>query len=263
MVGNLFKLREFLIIMQSKILDFLMKEDEITWQTILLDLVKSGEMDTWDLDISVLAHQYLETVKTLQSSHLPVSGKILLASALLLKIKADRLLTEGIGQLDRYLFPPEDVEDLADFVHEKKRITLDKKPVLTIKTPQARKRKVNLQDLLSALDKALEVSERRILKKAERDEFPEGFLPDEKHYVDVSVVIGDLYARVEDLFKQKNILSFSELLPEQTKKAKIDTFIPLLYLYHQEKIDLRQDEAFGEIHISIKTPSREDLNSDE
>ena len=36
------------------------------------------------------------------------------------------------------------------------------KPVLTIRTPQARKRRVNLADLIGALHKALEVNQRRI-----------------------------------------------------------------------------------------------------
>ena len=37
--------------MQDKILEMLMQKDEITWQTILLDIIKTGEMDPWDVDI--------------------------------------------------------------------------------------------------------------------------------------------------------------------------------------------------------------------
>ena len=236
---------------QTKALDFLLKEDEITWQTILMELVKSGEMDPWNLDISMIAQQYLQTIKEMKKVHLHLSGKILLASALLLKLKADKLLTEGIGQIDRYLFPHEDVENLEEFMHQNKRIYLDTKPVLIIKTPQARKRKVNLEDLLSALDKALEVSERRILRKVSRDDFPEEFLPSEEKYVDVIVVIEDLYRRVCSLFKDKDLLMFSDLVDKKDKKALIATFLPLLYLYHQDKIDLEQKEAFGEIFIRV------------
>ena len=50
--------------MQDRIFEMLLKEDEITWQTILYDLVKTEEMDPWDIDISLLSQKYLETVKT-------------------------------------------------------------------------------------------------------------------------------------------------------------------------------------------------------
>ena len=91
---------------QDKILTLLMQKDEITWQTILFDLIKSGEIDPWDIDISILSHKYLETVRKMQEANLFISGKGILASAILLKIKSDRLVTEGIGMLDNLMFPP-------------------------------------------------------------------------------------------------------------------------------------------------------------
>ena len=47
----------------EKVYHLVMKEDEITWQTLLLDLVKNGDLDPWDVDISLLAQKYLEAVK--------------------------------------------------------------------------------------------------------------------------------------------------------------------------------------------------------
>ena len=41
---------------QDRILNLLMQKDEITWQTILNDLIKSGEINPWDIDISILAN---------------------------------------------------------------------------------------------------------------------------------------------------------------------------------------------------------------
>jgi len=39
--------------MQDKLYEMLMNKDEITWQTIIYDLVKTGEMDPWDIDVSI------------------------------------------------------------------------------------------------------------------------------------------------------------------------------------------------------------------
>src|SRR3989338_2820974 len=99
---------------QDRILSLLMQKDESTRQTILYDLVKSGEIDPWDIDISILSKKYLEIVKKLQESNLFISGKVLLASAILLKIKSEKLLTEGIGTLDNLMFPPP-LEELDQF----------------------------------------------------------------------------------------------------------------------------------------------------
>ena len=54
----------------------------------------------------------------------------------------------------------EELEDLEDF--QERNI---ENPKLTIKTPQARKRKVSVKDLVFALERALEVDNRRKLKK--------------------------------------------------------------------------------------------------
>ena len=39
------------------------KTDEITWQTIIFDLVKSEQMDPWDIDISLLTQKYIDFEK--------------------------------------------------------------------------------------------------------------------------------------------------------------------------------------------------------
>ncbi len=237
--------------MEDRVLDLLMQKDEITWQTILYDLVKSGEINTWDIDISVLSHRYLEIIKKMHELNLFISGKVLLASAILLRIKSERLITEGIGTLDNLMFPPPEMEDLDQFLeHGSKRITLDADPKLTIKTPQARKRKVTMNDLIAALEKALDVNERRILRHADRHSIPENLIVPQKP-VDITQVIKELYEKIRLVFAKKERLTFSELIPSDRKEDKVATFIPLLHLANQEKVDLNQEEHFGEIEIRL------------
>ncbi len=235
-------------LVQKNLLDFLMSENEITWQSIILDLIKTGNLDPWNIDISLLSNKYLEKIRELQVSNLFISGKVLLASAMLLKFKADKLLDEGIGYLDNLMFPPEDVEDLSQFMDNNKRISLDADPRLTIKTPQARKKKVSVNELIAALEKALEVNDRRLLKFADRNRIPEN-LKIPENVVDIEQVINDLYRRIQQLFVNKPLLLFSELVPSGVKKDKIFTFVPLLHLSNHAKVDMDQKEHFGEIYI--------------
>lgn len=227
--------------MQDKLYDMLMQKDEITWQSLIYDLVKSEEMNPWDIDISVLTQKYINTVRALQEMNFFISGKVLLASAILLKIKSHKLVAEEIPYLENLIFPPEPEEY---FEEEKPEYII---PDLSIKTPQARKRKVNMNDLISALHKALEVNHRRVMRKVAERNFKIPEIPQKK--IDISELIKDVYNKILSFFQKKEPVTFSKLIPSDKKDDKILTFIPLLHLDYQEKIVLEQKESFGEIDI--------------
>ena len=235
--------------MQDQLLDMLMKEDEITWQTIIYDLIKSEKMNPWDVDISLLTKRYLETIRKLHELNFFVSGKVILASALLLRIKSHKLLTEDIVALDNLLYPSseEEFHEELDDLYDNKNTNI---PPLAIKSPQARKRKVTINDLIAALEKALDVNERRVLRHAERNRIPENLVIPQKP-ADITQIIKELYEKIKVVFTKKEILTFSELVPSDRKEDKIATFIPLLHLANQEKVDLNQQEHFGEIDIKL------------
>ncbi len=240
--------------MQDKVLDLLMQKDEITWQTILQDLVKTGEIDAWDIDISLLTNRYLQIIRKMQESNLFISGKVLLASAILLRIKSEKLLTEGISGLDALMFPADNLEEMDEFV-TKQRLTLDAEPRLTIKTPQARKKKVNINDLISALEKALEVNERRLLRIAERERVPEMQVPIKP--ININKIIAELYGKITLIFSKKPEVSFTELVGSDKKQDKIATFSPLLHLSNQERVGLDQEAHFKEIYIKLMNKEKE------
>lgn len=233
--------------MQDRIYNMLMQKDEITWQSIIYDLVRTGEMDPWDIDISILSKRYLETLKTLKEAHFLISGKIVLAAAILLKIKSDKLLTEKIANLDSQLFSQGEIEDLS-FEDNLEKIRLVENPKLTIKTPLARKRKVSLNDLMGALQRALEVDKRRTLKKIREEEhLAKVKMPEKK--IDISLLIKNLYDKILDFFGKKETLTFTELVASDKKEDKIKTFVPLLHLVNNGKVGVEQKEHFGEIDI--------------
>ncbi|MBS3152024.1 segregation/condensation protein A [Candidatus Woesearchaeota archaeon] len=235
---------------QDRILNLLMQKDEITWQTILNDLIKSGEINPWDIDISILANKYIETVKKMQEANLFISGKVLLASAILLKIKSEKLIIEDIGILDNLMFPAP-MEELDQFMDpQSRRIILDVEPRLTIKTPQARKKKVQIDDLISALERALEVNQRRLIRIAERNRVPTDLIIPKKR-IDIEKLIMEIYNKIKIVFEKKPTLTFIDLVASDKKEDKIFTFIPLLHLSNQEKIDLDQKEHFGDINIKL------------
>ena len=97
--------------MQDQIMALLLKEEEISWKTIIYDLVKTGEIDPWDVNITILTQKYIEIIKKMQVHDLPLSGKVLLAAALLLKIKSTHLIENDISKLDDLINSSEEMAD--------------------------------------------------------------------------------------------------------------------------------------------------------
>ena len=238
--------------MQDQILDMLLKEDEITWQTILKDLVKSEEMDPWNIDISILTNKYLEIIKKMEEMNFFVSGKVILASSILLNIKSKKLMTEHIEQFDNFLFQSDEQEEFEDFIDEHEEQTI-LEPRLTIKTPQTRKRKVSINDLVNALEMAIEVDKKRKIRHLEKETImPKIEIPEKKE--DITNQLKNIYQNIVNYFDEKKgkTLTFSKLIPSDSREDKIITFVPLLHLENQKKVKTKQEFSFGEIDIKLK-----------
>lgn len=246
---------------QDRIYDLVINKEDVTWQTLIMDLIKTEQMNPWDIDISLLSKKYIDALRLLKEANFYVSGKMILAAALLLKVKSDRLVNEDISNFDALLYPKEEEFEL-DFMDAPEPLRNIEKPMLTIRTPLARKRKVSVEDLMGALKKALEVNQRRLIRR-EDEKRVDIKIPEKK--VDIGALIKDVYTRIIGYFEvnKDGKLTFNQLLMSQNKEDKILTFLPLLHLDNEERINLRQDEHFGEIYIEkqkeFKAPKPENV----
>ena len=244
--------------MQDRLYEILTRRDEVTWQSIIQDLVKTEELDPWNVDVTVLAGRYRKALETMKEHNFFISGKMVLALAFLLKIKSDKLLNEYIADFDNVLFQ-KDEEDLfedAEFVENP--LANEQIPQLLIKTPQPRKRQLTLNDLMNALESALEVDVRRTVKRIQDDKvIQEAVIPEKK--IDITALIHDVYDKVKEFFSTKDRIMFDDLLTNNPNRhEKIYTFIPLLHLDGQQKLNLEQEEAFGKITINKYREIKED-----
>ena len=245
-----YKIEKYPMDPHERIFDILLsKTDEITWQTIIYELVKSEQMDPWDIDISLLTQKYIDMLRSLKEHDFRISGKVLLAAAILLKMKSNKLVGEDLSELDRLLIGvEEEIEDLG-FEETAPIEKLTEIPSLIPRTPQPRKRKVSIYDLVEALERALEVKKRRLLHS-----IPPMNLEAPKKKRDITEIIREVYFKIKTYFLNtiKDKLTFTKLLPSESKEDKVHTFIPLLHLAQQNKIELLQETPFGEIQILLK-----------
>jgi segregation and condensation protein A len=242
---------------EDVLFDMLVNKDEVTWQTIIHELVKQEKMDPWDINISTLASKFVEAVRSLQSIDFRISGKVVLAAAILLRIKSKRMLEEDLTALDRLIASSEQTEEeFYDELEQEQQVKRPEDFQLVPRTPQPRKRKVSIYDLINALNKALEVKDRRRFHVI--PEAPEVKVP--KNFIDINIQIGNVLQEIMNHYLGNNEkLTFSKLVPkEATKEEKIIIFNPLLHLANQRKVDLEQQEHFGEIEIILVKPKPEE-----
>ena len=241
---------------KEQIYDLIFQGDDMKWQSIIHELVREGRVDPWDIDVSVLAKEYLDAIRKLKQHNFRLSGKVILAAAILLKMKTERISLEQLLSLTNPEdFPPDAEEDLVD-VETEKHFT---KAKLSLRIPGVRKRKVTVFELIDALKKALEVDDKRQQRQSELAEIMKPRRVEIKK-VDVFSKIDSLWKKIKEFVKKHSgLLQFSHLAPTKEKKDVIWTLIPLLHLAQQQKVELRQDVPFGEIFIDVQNGA-EDLN---
>lgn len=241
--------------MQDQIYNLLISEDKLTWKSLIYELVKTEQLNPWDIDISLLSKRYIEEIRRLQNANFFISGKMILASSILLKIKSNKLLMDDLSKFDAQLYAG--MNELQELENEDISLDMEQnlalqditEPMLTIKTPLPRKRAVTLNDLMSALQKALEVNERRIIRR--QAQIPTDVKMPEKK-MDITELINRVYNRIKSFFSaRKDKLTFTALVGSNEKKDKIYSIISLLHLETQQKINLIQHENFGEIEIEL------------
>ncbi len=228
---------------------------------LLLHLIQEEQMSIKDLDITQITGQYLAYLKKMQDLNFDIAGDYLYMAATLLFIKS-KFCVEEEEQTKKLLKGEEDfqitskselirkLEELARFQKLGERLWgLNKKGHEIFTKP-----KINRKDIINS-----------ILTPMELDNLTEvmiDFIKREKRKY--TVVRRDRISIKEKLKTLKERLSsgtktdFEQLLD---KDKSIDdiviTFISLLELARLKKIELFQNESFGNIYVDVV----EDLNN--
>jgi|TARA_Y100000310_G_scaffold127024_1_gene126032 segregation and condensation protein A len=239
---------EEITVKQDQIHDLLFSK-EIGWQDVIYDLINTDQLDPWDIDITLLANRYLEKIQKLEEQNFFISSKVLLAAALLLRIKSEILLNEYIKSIDEILFGKKEKEPLR--INE--RIELEGEiPELIPKSPLPRFRKVTLKELVDSLGKAIITENRRIRREVtEKDSLRENTFTIHKRKFNIQDKIKDVYGKVLEHLKEEEKIHFDKIKGE-TKEEKILSFSSLIHLESQNKVWIEQNEHFGDVHIWIK-----------
>lgn len=198
----------------------------------LLELVQTGRLDPWDVDLEKLSEVYFKRLEP----DLRLAGRALLSASVLLKLKSDWAVNGYDGKEN-----PE-VEEPAELI-------LPELGPLALIRPALKR--ITLADLLGALQDALREApvQKPPSRQAERV-----FKPLSEFKVNIQKHLQELHRRIAALAERGKLVTLRGLVGKPTRIALARTLLLLLFLGAQGKVRLEQEEPFGEIRVLLLKP---------
>lgn len=228
---------------------------------VLLYLIKTQEVDIFDIPIVQITEQYLAFLDQLQGQQLDVAGEFIVMAATLIQIKSRMLIPveveteedEEIQEEDPRLELVEKLleyrkfRDLAEALGRRFELADDTfgrrvKPHVDADPDEEDLIDISLYDLMTALRNTLKY----LLEKPIHEVFGEGASIEEK------------IARIEELLGSSESVAWSQLTQESRTKVEIVCcLLAILELCRMRRIRVHQHEFFGEIRLFAREPSPE------
>jgi segregation and condensation protein A len=226
---------------------------------ILVQLAEKGDIDPWDIDIIDITDKYLSLLDKSPRENLLNAGRTIFFASVLLRLKSEILLNISNETLlsceqTENFFPEDELLFQEDGLH----LDLSKLEGYIIRSSlgkNQRKRRISLNDLITALKQAEEEEERRTIRaklKAQNaytiiaDEIPENIL-DISQDDDIEEVVEKVEAIIEEHLTSEKPITLSFLAEILNNKLK--PFLALLFLAQSQKVVLEQIDFYGEVHI--------------
>ncbi len=211
-------------------------------------MAKKGEIDPWNINVVDVTDRFLRRLETAKKFDLRVSGRVLLYAAILVRMKAEAITVEALGEdteeeeyyfLDEPLeFEAED-EDLSDVILE------------VLKSPRKSVRKITtLKDLIDELRRAEEVERRRRRRrKARKLDVTIDSTLKVPHEESLEEMIARVEREISDILKRKGCTTLFSLVKGWDVPMLVDYYVSILHLAFRRKVEIAQEEFYGDVEI--------------
>lgn len=223
------------------------------WRDLLRGIVKQEDMDPWDVHISELVKDYIQTIKEMKKMDFRIPANALLASSILLREKSGSWVIKEEEE--------EEQEDIWSIMPS----TPDQIPPPREEIPEPKpkkretKRKVGVDELIEAVDEVIQKEKQKAKEKVKegKNKTPEqNIVPDQllelakEKEDDFEEKIEETEEIVVAKIDEENLTTFTDILEDQEGSSElINTFISLLHLANKRKVSIWQEEVFEEIFI--------------
>ncbi|MEM5766115.1 MAG: segregation/condensation protein A [Candidatus Aenigmatarchaeota archaeon] len=220
---------------EENILQLVLEKEN--WEEIIYHIVSIEKLDPWNIDLIKLTDSFLNYLKKIEGLDFRIPARVVFVAAVLLRLKADYLS----------IFEEEEtIEQIA----QQQPIDLGIDPnLIQLGVPLRRipKRQITLNELISALRKAIAVRERRIERRRKWKERLEFQITED----DITKKIEEMEKEIDELMKKMSShrIGFSQIVKRWERKKIVDKFVPLLHLENDGKVETEQEDYFKEIWI--------------
>jgi len=223
------------------------------WREILRGIVEKEDMDPWDIKLSRLIQEYIQTIKQLQKMDFKIPANALLASSILLRKKSSSWKLKEDEEEGEFIYweeiptTPDQIPPAREEIPEPK--------------PQKRKtrRKVSVEELIDAVEDVIDKEKQKAREKVKEEKTPaQEIVPDhlleiaKRNTRDFEEKTEELEQKIQEQIDEENLTTFTGLIEEdqdQTEREIVKILIPLLHLANQGRISIWQEEVFGEIFV--------------
>lgn len=230
---------------------------------LLLHLIDKNKVNIYDIPIVEITEQYLEYIKEMERQDLNVVSEFLVMAATLIDIKCKMLLPKEVNEEGEEIDPrAELVQQLLEYkmykfmAEELKERQVDAGKSL-YKNPTIPEeilnyvQPVDIDELLSDVTlKKLTTVFKNVMKRQE-----DRIDPIRSQYGNIEkedVSIEDKFIDVEQYILEHKEFTFRQLLEGQSTKMEIVvTFMVVLEMMKAGRVQILQEETFGEIYITV------------
>ena len=236
---------------------------------LLYHLVRSQEIDIWSVSVSDVTGQYLEYLRLMEEFNLEIASEFLVMAATLLRLKSRMLLPpreeeseEEAGddifsihsseELIRRILEYRSFKEPAAFLEQRE---LEQQRIFFRSTGTPKLMRVTRQERMfveeGMLDKLVAAMQEQLKEKKRRDRAADIKMVEEYRLRDrINLVM-------RKLRQKKKAIYMDSLLEKHSSGEVVTTFIAVLELARQKKLQFWQQRNFSPILIQLKDSSDE------
>lgn len=228
---------------------------------LLLHLIKELKVDIFDIPIAEVTFQYLRYLDTMQEMKLDVAGDYLLMAATLLEIKSRMLLPKKEVTFDEEFYEEgEDPrESLIQQLVEYKQFQEAAKALKTMEQERGlyfTKPATDLEELQQAVPLApgevsaadLIAALQKMYQKLQKKRPLQARMEQEQYTVEQTMTW--IMEKLDNLPRDSDTkVPFAAFFEVQTKSQIVNTFLAMLELVKERKINFSQEDTYGDIYI--------------
>ena len=220
---------------------------------LLLHLIKKENIDIIDISIEAITKQYLDYIEQMENLNLDIASEYLIMAAELLEIKSSKLLPKKDDEEEEEDLEANFINRLIEYKQYKevteqfKELEETRKEIYT-KIPDSLNQykedsKIDLgdttiDDLVNAFSKFL--NRKELEKPLNTKITAKEYNIDERSY------------EIKKILKKNKRMNFRELFDVYRRDYVVITFLSILSMAKKQEIDIKQDNNFKDIYISLK-----------